>query len=56
MSKTFKKGYFDRDNWGIKKVGKSNKQKRQKVKDYLRHIEKNGVDESDEDFDIEEEI
>jgi len=39
MSKTFKEDYYGDDNWGKKKQGKSSRQKRQKVKDYLRHID-----------------
>jgi hypothetical protein len=52
MSKTFKEGYED-DNWTTKKVGKTNKQKRQKIKDYLKNIGRRGYE---EEFDIDEEI
>jgi len=55
MSKTFKEDYYGDDGWGRKKQGKSSKQKRLKVKDYLRHLEQNGIIE-DEDFDFEEKI
>jgi len=50
MSRTFKDSYYESDNFGRKNQGKSSKQKRQKIKDYLRNIE-----DFDEDFeDVEE--
>jgi len=49
MSKTFKENYFNEDdNWGKRKNGKSHKQKRTKVNEYLRLIEHG------EDFDDDE--
>jgi hypothetical protein len=50
MSKTFKEGYYNDDNWGIKKVEKTNKQKRQKVNDYLRNIGRRGCKEEEINF------
>jgi len=44
MSKSFREGYYEDDRRGIKKVGKSNKQGRQKVKDYLRKINFEEID------------
>jgi len=53
MSKTFKEDYYGDDGWGKKVIGKSIRKTRHKVKDYLRQIE---ADDIDEDFDIDEEI
>jgi len=49
MSKSFREGYYEDDYRGMKKVGKSNKQGRQKVKDYLRKIDFNNLEEIDDD-------
>lgn len=48
MSKTFKDHFDEDDNWRNKKKGKSHKQKRTKVNEYLRLIE------SGEEFDDDE--
>jgi len=53
MSKTFRENYYDADNYGMEKVGKSQKKSRQKVKDYLRKID---LDSLEEDEEYEEEI
>jgi len=50
MSKTFRDGYYDEDGWRRKKQGKPHKQKRQKVKDYLRQIQ----EDFEEDIDFDE--
>lgn len=49
MSKSFRDTY-DIDNFGTKRINKSHKQKRQKVKDYLRQIDTDNIPD-DEDFD-----
>lgn len=49
MSKSFRDTY-DSDNFGTKRINKSHKQKRQKVKDYLRQIDTDNIPD-DEDFD-----
>lgn len=54
MSKTFREGYYEDDGLKIKKLNKTNKQKRQRVRDYLRQIELGGVAEEDEEFDLDE--
>jgi hypothetical protein len=53
MSKTFRENYYDNDSCGIKKVGKSYKHKRQKVKDYLRRID---IDIIENDESLKDEI
>ena len=53
MSKTFHENYYDSDDYGMKKVGKSHKHSRQKVKDCLRKID---FDSLEEDEDLKEEI
>ena len=49
MSKTFREGYYDEDKWTIKKIRKTSKQKRHKVKDFLRLIEEDEIN-YDEDI------
>ena len=53
MSKTFREGYYEDEGWRKEKIGKTSKQKRQKVKDYLKQIEFEELDEEDE-LDFEE--
>jgi len=55
MSKSFRESYYDGNDEGMKKIRKTSKQKRQRVKDYLRQIEHGGVPEEDEDFELEDE-
>lgn len=50
MSKTFKENYYNEEGRDIKKLKKTHKQKRQRVKDYLRQIEKFGESEDIEDI------
>jgi hypothetical protein len=54
MGKTFREGYED-DNWGPRKITKSNKQKRQKINDYLRNIGRRGIKEEEVEFDDNDE-
>jgi hypothetical protein len=49
MSKSFNENYFEEDNLKRKKVGKSNKQKRIAIKEYLKRLETEGFDEEDLD-------
>lgn len=51
MSKTFRDNYFEDDGLGKRKSQKSHKQKRNKVKDFLRNLDTN-INEEDE-FEIE---
>lgn len=44
MGKSFKEGYFD-DEVGIRRADKNRKQKRQKVKDYLKNVGRRGIKE-----------
>lgn len=53
MSKTFRENYYDGDNYGMKKAGKS--KSRQKVKDYLRKIDLDNLEE-DEELDINDKL
>ena len=46
MSKTFRESYYD-DKWKMKKIGKTSKQKRHKVRDYIRQIERGEINEED---------
>jgi hypothetical protein len=54
MGKSFKENYFEDDTFGKKKGGSNHKITRQKVRDFLKHID--GDEEFDEDFDIEKEV
>lgn len=47
MSKSFRDTY-DSDGDGMRKINKSNKQKRQRVKDYLRHIDLDNIPDGDD--------
>jgi hypothetical protein len=51
MSKTFREGYYEEDSLKIKRIAKTHKQKRQKVRDYIRQIELGDLpEEDDEEF------
>jgi hypothetical protein len=54
MSKSFRDDYYEYEDWKIKKIKKSYKQKRQKVKDYLKRIDTAYVKNSDDIDDTEE--
>jgi hypothetical protein len=52
MGKTFREGYYEEDDLGNHKNNRNNKQTRHKVKDYLRNIDFEDLDE-DEELDFE---
>jgi len=47
MSKSFRDTYDD-DGFGTKRISKSHKQKRQKVKDYLRRLDLENITDEEE--------
>lgn len=55
MSKSFSDNYFDQEDTigNNKKSNKKNKTTRQKIKNFLKHIEEVEID---EDFDVEQEV
>jgi len=50
MSKSFRDTY-NSESFDIKRIDKSHKQKRQRVKGYLRRIDIDNMTEDDEEFD-----